>query len=170
MWFSLLMMNLRSWKRSWEKNLRLKVHNFSRDITNTEYNLISCFISGLKMLCLVMARILDKPDFFQVLFQSIGLMKKSGVRLFGLHVNLLTTLSLVFWAYETKRVLCKYIGCSLGIRDRRILHWLHRSLQLKIHSLWLLLEFLIKTLSIYLIVAAITKKVDTHLYTSCLSH
>ena len=43
-----------------------------------------------------MARILDKPDFFQVLFQSIGLMKKSGVQLFGLHVNLLTTLSLVF--------------------------------------------------------------------------
>ena len=78
------------------KSLFLKVHKFSTEITNTEYNLISCFISGLKMLCLVMARILDKPDFFQVLFQSIGLMKKSGVRLFGLPVNLLTTLSLVF--------------------------------------------------------------------------
>ena len=30
-----------------------------------------------------MARLLDKPDFFQVLFQSIGLMKKSGVQLFA---------------------------------------------------------------------------------------
>ena len=80
-----------------KKNLFLKVHSFSREfITNTQYNLISCSISGLKMLCLVMARILDKPDFFQVLFQSIGLMKKSGVWLFGLCVNLLTTLSLVF--------------------------------------------------------------------------
>ena len=115
-----------------------------------------------------MARILDKPDFFQVLFQSIGLMKKSGVRLFDLHVNLLTTLSLVFWAYETKRVLCKYIGCSLGIRDRRILHWLHRILRLKVHSLWLLLEFLMKTLSIYTVPHCCShdKNVDTHLYTS----
>ena len=28
------------------KSLFLKVHNFSREITNTQYNLISCFISG----------------------------------------------------------------------------------------------------------------------------
>jgi len=42
-----------------------------------------------------MARILDKPNFFKVLFQSIGLMKKSGVRLFGLRDILLITLSLV---------------------------------------------------------------------------
>ena len=33
-----------------KKKLILKVHNFSREfITNTQYNLISCSISGLKM-------------------------------------------------------------------------------------------------------------------------
>ena len=77
-----------------KKNLFLKVHSFSREfITNTQYNLISCSISGLKMLCLVMARILDKPDFFS---GSFSRQKKNGVWLFGLCIILLTSLSLVF--------------------------------------------------------------------------